>query len=147
MYDLVWSRPMTKVAEEFGISDVALKKTCWAQKQVGKLWAVAVALAIGFLGNEAVAIFRIRVGCRIGSAALIADGHHARIDGWTSVAVLVGVLGVWLGYPLADPISGLIITAAIFGIVIQSGSSVSTVLRKSTNAAEISLMLCPDHAY
>ena len=81
-------------------------------------------VGIGFLGNEAVAIFRIRVGRRIGSAALIADGHHARIDGWTSLAVLVGVFGVWFGYPLADPIVGLIITIAIFGIVIQSGKQI-----------------------
>jgi cation diffusion facilitator family transporter len=93
-------------------------------KEISHLWAVAVASGIGFLGNEAVAIFRIRVGRRIGSAALIADGHHARIDGWTSLAVLAGVLGVWLGYPLADPIVGLVITVAIFGIVIQSGKQI-----------------------
>jgi cation diffusion facilitator family transporter len=91
---------------------------------ISHLWAVAVASGIGFLGNEVVALFRIRVGRRIGSAALIADGQHARIDGWTSLAVLVGVLGVWLGYPLADPVVGLIITIAIFGIVIQSGKQI-----------------------
>jgi cation diffusion facilitator family transporter len=93
---------------------------------ISHLWAVAVASGIGFLGNETVAIFRIRVGSRIGSAALIADGQHARIDGWTSLAVLVGVLGVWLGYPLADPVVGLVITIAIFGIVIQSGKQIFT---------------------
>jgi cation diffusion facilitator family transporter len=91
---------------------------------ISHLWAVAVASGVGFLGNEAVAIFRIRVGRRIGSAALIADGHHARVDGWTSLAVLVGVIGVWLGYPLADPVIGLVITIAIFGIVIQSGKQI-----------------------
>jgi Co/Zn/Cd efflux system component len=58
------------------------------------LWAVMVASIIGFVGNEAVAIFRIRVGRQIGSAALIADGYHARIDGWTSLAVLVGAIAV-----------------------------------------------------
>jgi cation diffusion facilitator family transporter len=93
-------------------------------QDISHLWAVAIASGIGFLGNEAVAIFRIRVGRQIGSAALIADGHHARIDGWTSLAVLVGVLGVWFGYPLADPVVGLIITIAIFGIVIQSGKQI-----------------------
>src|SRR5262245_21492825 len=95
-------------------------------KEISHLWAVAMASGIGFLGNEAVAIFRIRVGRRIGSAALIADGQHARVDGWTSLAVLVGIFGVWLGYPLADPIVGLIITVAIFGIVIQSGREIFT---------------------
>ena len=79
---------------------------------------------VGFLGNEAVAFFRIRIGQEINSAALIADGYHARVDGWTSLAVLFGAVGVWLGYPLADPIIGLLITAAIFGIVIQSGKSI-----------------------
>ncbi len=93
---------------------------------ISHLWAIAAASIIGFLGNEAVAIFRIRVGRRIGSAALIADGHHARIDGWTSLAVLLGVFGVWFGYPLADPIIGLVITIAIFGIVIQSGKQIFT---------------------
>jgi cation diffusion facilitator family transporter len=95
-------------------------------QDISYLWAVAAASIIGFLGNEAVAIFRIRVGRRIGSAALIADGQHARVDGWTSLAVLVGVLGVWFGYPLADPIVGLVITVAIFGIVIQSGKQIFT---------------------
>ncbi len=80
---------------------------------VQMLGAVVVASFIGFLGNEAVAVFRIRVGRQIGSAALIADGYHARVDGWTSLAVLVGVLGVWAGYPLADPLVGLLISAAI----------------------------------
>jgi cation diffusion facilitator family transporter len=82
-------------------------------RPVTLLWAVMVAALIGFLGNEGVAIFRIRVGRQIGSAALIADGYHARVDGWTSLAVLVGTIGVWFGYPLADPAAGLIISAAI----------------------------------
>ena len=74
---------------------------------------VIVAAIIGFLGNEAVAIFRIRIGKEIGSAALVADGYHARADGFTSLAVLVGVLGVLAGYPIADPLVGLAITVAI----------------------------------
>jgi len=77
---------------------------------------VAAAGVIGFIGNEAVAIFRMRVGREIGSAALIADGQHARIDGLTSLAVLAGAIGVWLGFPLADPIIGLLISAAIVRI-------------------------------
>ncbi|HYY13947.1 MAG TPA: cation diffusion facilitator family transporter [Chthoniobacterales bacterium] len=91
---------------------------------VSYLWAVVAASILGFLGNEAVAIFRIKVGREINSAALIADGYHARIDGWTSLAVLFGAFGIWLEYPLADPIVGLLITAAIFGIVIQGGKSI-----------------------
>lgn len=95
-------------------------------RPIGLLWAVAAASVVGFLGNEAVAIFRIRVGREIGSAALVADGYHARTDGWTSLAVLFGAVGVWLGYPLADPVVGLVITAAILGIVWQSGKAVFT---------------------
>ena len=92
---------------------------------VSHLWAVAAASLVGFLGNEGVAVFRMRVGKEIGSAALIADGQHARIDGWTSLAVLVGAVGMWLGFPLADPIIGAIITVAIFGIVWQSMKAVA----------------------
>src|SRR5215212_2678314 len=86
---------------------------------VGFLGALAAAAIVGFIGNEAVAIFRIRVGRQIGSAALVTDG-------WTGLAVLVGAIGVWLGYPLADPIVGLLIAAAILGIVWQSGKMVFT---------------------
>jgi len=74
---------------------------------------VIAASVIGFIGNEAVAIYRIRVGKRIGSAALVADGQHARVDGLTSLAVLFGALGVLAGFPMADPIVGLLITIAI----------------------------------
>ena len=87
---------------------------------------VALAGVVGFLGNEVVAVFRIRVGREIESAALIADGYHARTDGLTSLAVVVGALGVHLGYPLADPIIGLVITIMIFGIVWQSAKAVFT---------------------
>jgi cation diffusion facilitator family transporter len=79
-------------------------------------WVIAAAI-IGFLGNEAVAIFRIRVGNEIGSAALVADGQHARVDGFTSLAVLFGAVGSLLGFPLADPIIGALITVAILFIV------------------------------
>ena len=90
------------------------------------LWAVIVASVSGFIGNEAVAQFRIKVGKEIGSAALVADGHHARVDGLTSLAVLFGAIGVWLGSPLADPIVGLLITVAILRIVWESGQSIFT---------------------
>lgn len=91
---------------------------------VTMLGAVMLASVVGFIGNEAVAIFRIRIGRQIQSAALIADGHHARVDGWTSLAVLVGAIGVWLGYPFADPLAGLIISVAIAVLVWQSGRSI-----------------------
>lgn len=91
---------------------------------VALLWAVMVASVIGFIGNEAVALFRISVGRQIGSAGLVADGYHARIDGWTSLAVLVGAIGVWAGYPLADPVVGLLISIAIFVLVWQSARSI-----------------------
>lgn len=93
---------------------------------VGHLWAVVAASIVGFLGNEAVAVFRIRVGEEIHSAALIADGHHARVDGLTSLAVLFGAIGVWLGYPSADPVIGLLITLVIARIVWHSGKAVFT---------------------
>ena len=84
---------------------------------IGYLGWVAAAGVVGFLGNEAVARYRIRTGERIGSAALVADGYHARTDGFTSLAVLLGAGGVWLGFPQADPLVGLGITAAILIIL------------------------------
>lgn len=82
-------------------------------------WVFAAGL-IGAAGNELVAIYRIRVGRRIGSAALIAEGLHARTDGFTSLAVVVGVIGVWLGFPQADAIIGLLIAGAILWILVNS---------------------------
>jgi cation diffusion facilitator family transporter len=93
---------------------------------VEHLGAVALASVIGFAGNEMVAFFRIRVGKQINSAALVADGYHARVDGLTSLAVLFSAVGVWLGYPLADPLIGLLITALILPIAWESGRAVFT---------------------
>jgi cation diffusion facilitator family transporter len=86
-------------------------------RTVTHLWFVAAAAIVGFLGNEIVARYRIRVGRRIGSAALVADGLHARTDGFTSLAVLFGAAGVALGWRQADPIIGLVITVAILGVL------------------------------
>lgn len=79
-------------------------------------WVIAAGV-IGFAGNEAVAVYRIRTGRRIGSAALVADGMHARTDGFTSLAVVLGALGVIAGFPLADPIIGLLIAGAIVALL------------------------------
>ena len=84
---------------------------------VNHLAWVAAAGAVGFAGNEAVAVYRIRVGRRIGSAALVADGLHARTDGLTSQAVVIGAAGVAAGWTLADPIVGLVITVAILAVL------------------------------
>jgi cation diffusion facilitator family transporter len=86
----------------------------------GYLLATATAGVVGFIGNEWVAVYRLRAGRRIGSAALVADGYHARIDGFTSLAVVAGVAGVALGFDLADPIAGLLISVVILRIVWQS---------------------------
>ncbi|TQF66341.1 cation transporter [Rhodococcus spelaei] len=84
---------------------------------VSHLGWVAAAGVVGFVGNEVVATYRIRVGRRIGSAALVADGLHARTDGLTSLAVVLGAAGVAAGFPLADPVVGLVITAAILAVL------------------------------
>jgi cation diffusion facilitator family transporter len=90
-----------------------------APGEVRHLWAVALAGAIGFCGNEVVARYRIAVGSQIGSAALVADGHHARTDGLTSLAVVLSAGGVALGWQWADPVIGLAITLAIL-VVLRS---------------------------
>jgi cation diffusion facilitator family transporter len=74
---------------------------------------VAAAAVVGFLGNELVAVIQIRVGRKIGSEAMITDGRHARVDGLTSLSVLIAVIGAWLGAPILDPIIGILIGVAI----------------------------------
>ena len=116
---------MMITASAFVAGYVAIERLVHPQP-VHNLLAVMIASVIGFVGNEGVAVFRIKVGKEIDSAALIADGYHARTDGWTSLAVLVGAVGVYFGYPIADPVIGLLITVAILFIVWQSVRAVFT---------------------
>ena len=85
--------------------------------EVHHLGVLAGAGIVGFLGNEVVAKYRIRTGRRIGSAALVADGLHARTDGFTSLAVVLSAGGAWLGFPIADPVIGVLITVAILFVL------------------------------
>jgi cation diffusion facilitator family transporter len=96
-------------------------------RELTNLWWVFAAGLVGAGGNELVAVYRIRAGKKIGSAALIAEGQHARADGFTSIAVVVGVIGVWLGFEQADAIIGFFIAAAILWILV---SSVRTTARR-----------------
>jgi cation diffusion facilitator family transporter len=107
------------------------------------LGIVAVAAVIGFMGNEVVAIYRIRVGKQIGSAALVADGYHARTDGLTSLAVLIGVVGTLVGFPIADPLVGLGITLAILLI---TRDAAHTIWQRVMDAVEPSLIDRLEHA-
>jgi cation diffusion facilitator family transporter len=116
--------------------------------QVTHLPAVAVAAALGFVGNELVARYRIRTGRRIGSAALVADGLHARTDGFTSLAVLAGAGGVAIGWRWADPVVGLLITVAILAVGWQAAREVGRRLMDSvdpalTEKAEAALRVTP----
>ncbi|HEV8177447.1 MAG TPA: cation diffusion facilitator family transporter, partial [Gemmatimonadales bacterium] len=104
---------------------------------ISHVWVVIAAGLAGFAGNELVALYRIRVGRSIGSAALVADGLHARTDGFTSLAVVIGALGVLAGFPLADPIVGLVITVAI-GFVLHS--AVTDIYRRLMDAVEPELV-------
>lgn len=107
---------------------------------VTNLPAVAAAGLVGFVGNELVARYRIRVGRRIGSAALVADGLHARTDGFTSLAVLLGAGGVAVGWQWADPVVGLLITVAI-GFVLKDAAR--QIYRRLMDAVDPALV---DHA-
>jgi len=90
---------------------------------IAQLGWVALAALVGFIGHELVAQYRVSWGTRIGSAALVADGYHARTDGFASLAVLIGVAGVALGFPQADPIAGLVISGVI--ALLLKGAAVS----------------------
>jgi cation diffusion facilitator family transporter len=91
--------------------------------------------AVGFVGNEVVAVYRVRVGRRIGSAALVADGMHARSDGFTSLAVVVGAVAVVAGAPRADPIVGLVITAAVTVVLLGATRTIYRRLMDSVDPA------------
>ena len=106
-------------------------------REVHHLWAVAGAALIGFAGNEMVARYRIRVGRQIGSAALVADGLHARADGFTSLAVLLGAGGVALGLPWADLVVGLLITVAILGVLRSAVKQVGARLMDAVDPAVV----------
>ena len=122
---------------------------------VSNLVWVAVAAAIGFLGNELAAILRLRAGRRIHSAALVADGRHSQVDGFSSLGVLVGVLGVRLGFPLADPLVGFGIGTIILVVAWNSGRELWYRLMDATDpevtrlvgqtAAEIAGVLAVEH--
>ncbi|WP_062204340.1 cation diffusion facilitator family transporter [Streptomyces sp. NBRC 109706] len=99
-------------------------------------WVLAAGV-VGALGNEVVAVYRNRVGRRIGSAALVAEGHHARVDGLTSLGVILGVVGVWLGFRQADAIIGLLIAVAVLAILV---SSARTVIRRLMDGVEPGLV-------
>ncbi len=134
------------LAGVFIVAMIALSAVVAGWESVGRLLepqplnhagAVLAAGVLGFAGNEAVAIYRIRVGRRIGSAALVADGLHARTDGFTSLAVAAGAVGVMAGFPLADPVVGLLITVAI--LVVLRGAA-RDIYRRLMDAVEPELV-------
>jgi cation diffusion facilitator family transporter len=110
---------------------------------LGHLGTLAAAGIIGFIGNGAVSLFRIRVGKEIGSAALIADGYHARADSLVSLSVVIGALGIWLGFPQADPLMGLLITAVLLHIVWDAGK---TMLVRMLDGVDPEVMEAIHHA-
>jgi cation diffusion facilitator family transporter len=91
---------------------------------LSRLWALAAAGMVGFIGNELAAQVRLRAGRRLDSAALVADGHHARVDGLVSLGVVASALAVALGAQLADPLIGLAITLVILRITWDSWQTV-----------------------
>jgi cation diffusion facilitator family transporter len=93
---------------------------------IDHLLALAIAGAVGFLGNELAAVVRLRAGHRLGSPALVADGYHARTDGLVSLAVVASAFAVWIGLDAADPLIGLVISLVILRITWQSWLTVRT---------------------
>ncbi len=112
-------------------------------RHVGDLAAVAAAALAGLAGNEIVAVYRVRAGRRIGSAALVADGLHARADGLTSLAVLLGAGGAALGWTWADPAAGLVITAAILALLREAAREI---FRRLMDAVDPALVEAAEQA-
>lgn len=93
-------------------------------EELSYLWVVAAAGALGFVGNEVAAQVRLRAGRRLSSPALIADGNHARVDGFVSLGVVASAIVVALGLELGDPLIGLAITLLILKITWDSWQTV-----------------------
>jgi divalent metal cation (Fe/Co/Zn/Cd) transporter len=89
-------------------------------RSLSHLWLLAAAGVIGFIGNEIAAQVRLRAGRRLHSPALVADGNHARVDGFVSIGVVASAVVVALGLPIADPLIGLLITLVILKITWDS---------------------------
>jgi cation diffusion facilitator family transporter len=140
------------VAGVFIVAMIALSAVLAGYESIQRLFepqaitrpgVVIAAGLVGFAGNELVAWYRIRVGRRIGSAALVADGLHARTDGFTSIAVVLGAISVLLGFPMADPIVGLLITIAIIFVLKDAATQV---YRRLMDAVEPQLLTDAEHA-
>jgi cation diffusion facilitator family transporter len=95
-------------------------------QDLSHLWVLAAAGAIGFVGNEIAAQVRLRSGRRLSSPALVADGKHARVDGFVSLGVIASAIVVGLGATIGDPIIGLVITLVILKVTWDSWRTVST---------------------
>ena len=95
-------------------------------RTLSHVWLLAAAGVIGFIGNEIAAQVRLRAGHRLQSPALVADGKHARVDGFVSLGVLASATAVAAGVKLADPIIGLVITLVIVHITWESWHTIST---------------------
>src|SRR5215207_9080601 len=106
---------------------------------IGWLFAAGI---IGFAGNELVALYRIGIGRRIGSAALQADGHHARTDGFTSLAVALGAVGTWAGFERADPVVALGIAVAIFAVLVGAARQI---LHRLMDAVDPAIITSIEH--
>ncbi len=125
------------IAASAALAAVAAISRLAHPRPVSSLVAVAIAALIGFAGNELVAWYRIRAGRRIGSAALVADGLHARADGVTSLVVLIGVGGAALGWEWADPVVGLLITVAILAVLRQAATQIYRRLMDAVDPAAV----------
>ena len=131
--DLAGIAVVLTILASAGVAAYAAMERLVHPHHVSHLGAVAAAGLIGFLGNEVVARYRISVGRDIGSAALVADGLHARTDGFTSLAVVIGAAGVALGWDQADPVVGLLITVAIVRVL---GEAARQVYRRLMDAVD-----------
>ncbi|MEZ4670027.1 MAG: cation diffusion facilitator family transporter [Anaerolineae bacterium] len=120
----------------------SIQKLLNPQPLTNLAWVAAAAI-IGFIGNELVAVMQIRVGKRIGSDAMIVDGQHARIDGYTSLAVLAAAVGAALGAPILDPLIGIGMAVIIAGI---SWSATKAIWYRLMDAVDPALVARLEHA-
>ena len=133
--DLAGIAIVTIIAASAGFTGYEAIHRLMHPRTIHQVGLVIAAGMVGFIGNEVVARYRIQVGKNIGSAALVADGLHARTDGIASLAVVVGAIGVAIGFPAADPIMGLLITVVILRVLRTAARDIYRRLMDSVDPA------------
>jgi cation diffusion facilitator family transporter len=99
-------------------------------------WGIGAA-AVGIVGNQLVARYKLAVGRTIQSATMIADAKHSWLDALSSAGAMLGLIGVAVGWPWADAVAGLFVTGFICHVGWEVSSDIAHRLLDGVDPAVI----------